>query len=199
MIANILTANKKFDTLDFINKIYNKDEINPNIPTLIIGYKNAKDYCGDNFNILKKQISDNVYWTFSKTEKRIEYDNDLEEFYRLVFKTIVKNIKYTFFNIFTFSLTKKKSLINFINSKKTKYVYIVDDFIYILHGNKVVGLSLYDIEYLGIEREKILSRLKDNKSNIFIENTKFLSYKIKKYIGDNNILIPYLYSLYCVE
>jgi hypothetical protein len=63
------------------------------------------------------------------------------------------------------------------------------------YNNIVYGISLNDIEYLGISKNKILKLLKTNTSNIMIENSDFLSKKMKSLIKEDKILIPYFYFL----
>ena len=81
-IGRIITKNKlESSTLFDITSSLKK--VNDDIPTLIIGWNNAKTIYGDNLDILDKKISKNLYWTFSKREKRNDYENDItfEEYY----------------------------------------------------------------------------------------------------------------------
>jgi hypothetical protein len=144
---------------------------------------------------LDKKISQNVSWTFDKTERRNEYERDLKQFNDSLIKIVRKNVKYEFFNIYIEPISRIKKLISFIKSSKIKYIYIFNDIIYMYYNNIVYGISLNDIEYLGISKNKILKLLKTNTSNIMIENSDFLSKKMKSLIKEDKILIPYFYFL----
>jgi hypothetical protein len=195
-IGRIITKNKNIDTLDFVDVTENIGSIDNFIPTLIIGKKKAEEIYGkDNIKVLDKKISQNVSWTFDKTERRNEYERDLKQFNDSLIKIVRKNVKYEFFNIYIEPISRIKKLISFIKSSKIKYIYIFNDIIYMYYNNIVYGISLNDIEYLGISKNKILKLLKTNTSNIMIENSDFLSKKMKSLIKEDKILIPYFYFL----
>lgn len=195
-IGRIITKNKNIDTLDFVDVTENIGSIDNFIPTLIIGKKKAEEIYGkDNIKVLDKKISQNVTWTFDKTERRNEYERDLKQFNDSLIKIVRKNVKYEFFNIYIEPISRIKKLISFIKSSKIKYIYIFNDIIYMYYNNIVYGISLNDIEYLGISKNKILKLLKTNTSNIMIENSDFLSKKMKSLIKEDKILIPYFYFL----
>jgi hypothetical protein len=63
------------------------------------------------------------------------------------------------------------------------------------YNNIVYGISLSDIQYLGINKNRILRLLNSNSSNIIVENHDFLSKKMRQIIKEDKILIPYLYFL----
>lgn len=196
-IGRIITKNKNIDTLDFVDVTENFGSVDNFVPTLIIGKQNAENIFGkEKIRVLDKNIESNIYWTFDKTEKRNEFERDLNEFNNMLVKTINKNIKYEFFNVFTEPIYRIKKLIKFIKSNNEKYIYIYNEHIYMYYQNKVYGLSLSDVKYLGINPKKVLNMFKTNKNNHITYNTDFLSNKMKKIIKDNKILIPYFYFLY---
>jgi hypothetical protein len=192
-IANIITKSK-LDVSDYINVVNDIDGVDLQIPTLIVGWSKVKEFYPD-ADILVKQINETVCWTYSNREKRQEYEPDLAKFIKNVFENLESRIKYTFFNVLTSKLSKVKGLINYINSPITKFIYISDKSIYIYDNKQVIGVSLSDLEYYGIHREKILDFIKRNPKNRLILNDNFLSWKLKRIIGDNGKIIPYLYSL----
>lgn len=195
-IGRIISKNQNIETLDFVDVTDNHGSIDNFIPTLIIGKKKAEEIYGkEKVKVLDKRITHNVSWTFDKIERRNEYERDLKEFNDSLIKTVRKNIKYDFFNIYIEPLSRIKKLISFIKSPKVKYIYIFNNHIYMYYQNIVYGISLNDIEYLGINKKRILRLLKTNNSNIIIENNDFLSPKMKQIIKDDKILVPYLYFL----
>ncbi len=195
-IGRIISKNQNIETLDFVDVTDNHGSIDNFVPTLIIGKKKAEEIYGkEKVKVLDKRITHNVSWTFDKIERRNEYERDLKEFNDSLIKTVRKNIKYDFFNIYIEPLSRIKKLISFIKSPKVKYIYIFNNHIYMYYQNIVYGISLNDIEYLGINKKRILRLLKTNNSNIIIENNDFLSPKMKQIIKDDKILVPYLYFL----
>lgn len=195
-IGRIISNKENIDTLDFVDVTKNIGSIDNFIPTLIIGKKKAEEIYGkENIKVLDKKITDNVSWTFDKVERRNEYERDLKAFNDSLIKTIKKNIKYEFFNIYIEPISRIKKLIAFIKSPKIKYIYIFNDHIYMYYKNIVYGISLSDIQYLGINKNRILRLLNSNSSNIIVENNDFLTKKMRQIIKEDKILIPYLYFL----
>ena len=195
-IGRIISNKENIDTLDFVDVTKNIGSIDNFIPTLIIGKKKAEEIYGkENIKVLDKKITNNVTWTFDKVERRNEYERDLKMFNDSLIKTIKKNIKYEFFNIYIEPISRIKKLISFIKSPKIKYIYIFNDHIYMYYNNIVYGISLSDIQYLGINKNRILRLLNSNSSNIIVENHDFLSKKMRQIIKEDKILIPYLYFL----
>ena len=195
-IGRIISNKENIDTLDFVDVTENVGSIDNFIPTLIIGKKKAEEIYGkENIKVLDKKITNNVSWTFDKVERRNEYERDLKAFNDSLIKTIKKNIKYEFFNIYIEPISRIKKLISFIKSPKIKYIYIFNDHIYMYYNNIVYGISLSDIQYLGINKNRILRLLNSNNSNIIVENHDFLSKKMSPIIKEDKILIPYLYFL----
>ena len=96
-IANIITKNK-LEVSSFFNVSKSLEDIDVSIPTLIIGWKDVKDFFPEQ-NILENKICDNIFWTFSKREKRHKYEEDLEKFSLHVNEYINKVINYHFFNL----------------------------------------------------------------------------------------------------
>ena len=74
-LGRVITNGRKINTIDFVDKTSKYDSIDTSIPTLIIGKALAeKIYGKDKIHILTKKIEDNVFWTYSKTEKRQKYE-----------------------------------------------------------------------------------------------------------------------------
>lgn len=192
-IGRIITKNKlESSTLFDITSSLKK--VNDDIPTLIIGWNNAKTIYGDNLDILDKKISKNLYWTFSKREKRNDYENDITLFYKKVIDSIYEKVKYTYLDFLLYNNNKLLSFINFMkNDTIKKIIYIKDNFIYISYGTDVYGILLDNILYLGYDKKDFLEQIKSN--NIVITDDNFLDNNVKKNIN-NNIIIPYLFSLF---
>ena len=192
-IANIITKTK-IDVGEYINVSKDIAKVDLTIPTLIIGWAIVKEIY-PNADILNKQISETVYWTYSNREKRQEYEPDLAKFIKSAFGRLETSIKYTFFNVLTNPLSRNKCLLKYIDSPITKIVYITDKHIFIYDSKQVTGVSLSDLEFYGFERERIIDILKRNSYNRLVFSDSFLNFKIKRSIGDNGKIVPFLYSI----
>lgn len=197
-LANIVTRGKKEDFSDIYNVVSSCDKINTDLPTLYIGLNSAKK-CIDNFSILQKHYKEqNCWWTFSKTERRNDYLNDIQKFQEDVILNALETVKYEYVDFIRY---RRKRIINFI-----KYMYSNSDkicfltrgsnfvFIYDVKLKTVFGLSLTLCEYVGLDKHKIINKIKSNNFNRFINNTVFLNSDVKRIIGNNT---HYILPLYC--
>jgi hypothetical protein len=69
-LGYIISDRKINNIKDFVGFTDDISLVDSTKPVLIVGIKKAKEYCGKNFNILKKKIGHNISWTFKKTERR---------------------------------------------------------------------------------------------------------------------------------
>ena len=192
-IANIITKSK-IDVGEYINITNTLDEVDLQIPTLIIGWENVKRFFPQ-ADILNKRITETVSWTYSNREKRQEYEPDLNKFIRDLFINLGSTVKYTFFNILTSKLKRIKDFIKYIQSDLPKVIYLTNKNVYIYNGEQITGFSISDLEYYGIKKEKVINSLKRNVNNKLFFNDNFLTWKLKRIIGDNDRITPLLYSL----
>lgn len=195
-IANVITENS-IKIEEFIKIYHNLDNVNLSYPTLIIGWDFAKSLFPDkHLSILDDKISENLYWTFSKHEKRIIYEESLNKFYNIILDNINNSIKYYYCDALTMRYKTAKKLILFFNSSTEKDIYISKtQFIYAFCKDFVIGFSIYDLEYIGVKKNKVLHILYENKLNNIFYDTSFLSNKFKELSYANRILIPYIHSL----
>lgn len=196
-LGRIITKSKNLRTLDFICK---KDEYteNCNLPTLIIGKENAKKVFGDSLSFIDRSPNEMLSWTFMKTEHRQNFETDLENFNKRIISRIKADFNYTSFDLICASRFAVKKLIEYFNSSIPKYIYISDKQIYSYanYGKRnVIGLSLDEIKYLGVNPEKIIERLKKSPNCFVIEDDSFLGYETRKYFSNLSIYLPYLYFL----
>lgn len=192
-LAQIVTKGK-FENLPFFINVTDKCE-DFSIPTLVIGKKRAVEIFGkDKIHVLDKHIDGCVYWTFAKNERRVDFENDVEKFKELVFCKLKNGVSYYFLNIFTEKMSFIKKFIKFIYGKDLKVVYVTDKHVYIYGGKSVIGLSLADFDYCGIDSDKVLSKIASNHSNVIIkeEDIKGGEFFMP---GISNIFIPYIHYL----
>ena len=193
-LANILTKSK-FNDFNFYNVVDNINDLIEDIPTLIIGWKFANELY-DNLNILEHKISDNVYWTFGKREKREQMEKDILKFKTLALNNLINGINYSFFNILTEDIESKKEFYKELTNCSDKTIYTYDNMMYIYYdkGNFVYGLSLRDIEYENGNIKKLFSKMYKCDNIKFIDNKNEDVQKIKYFLKNNLYIVPYICS-----
>ena len=189
-IGNIVVSNLNYKVDKCFNKVKTLDDIDNNLPTLIVGLDNAKSFISD-FKILKREYLDNnLWWTLSKTEKRIDYDKNISDFYNFCIKRVLDNIRFTNINIFELNFEKIKKILNYVNNSKYKRYYIDNNkyvFLYDTEKNKYIyGFSLNTASFFGISKKKIIRIIEKNEKNIRISNFYSIPNTIKRII-DNDI------------
>ena len=84
------TIKEKVNFVEVVDNIEKIDD--PTKPFIIIGMNEAKKLV-DDFNALEKQLDEDVFWTFSKTERRVDYERDLENFYDYILEGYYQRLK----------------------------------------------------------------------------------------------------------
>ena len=164
-------------------------------PVLFIGVENARKNIKD-FSILKKKYDNSVFWTYKKTEKRVDFEDDINYFYSYIINNISSNINYYYINIYNLKYNKIKKLYNILFSSSKKYIYISNNMIYLLYKNNIIlGISLNLLEYIKIKKEKILDKLYSNKNNVICTDISQCIRPIKNEIGNNRYVVPYFMSI----
>jgi hypothetical protein len=108
-IGRIITTTKIEGISEFIDVTKDSSFITNNeakIPTLIIGYKNAENICGG-LRMTEKKIGTNLWWTFSKRERRIDYEPDLQNFLSNVSAFLTKSCQYEYLDPITWDKEKE--------------------------------------------------------------------------------------------
>ena len=154
---------------DIIQVVKNESECTLDVPKLIIGLSKAKEYAqskGFEFDILDHMFPDGNMWTFKKTEKREIYEENIIEFKNYIIKSISKNINYIFID------------------KEMMY--------YCLENNNVIGISLGLMKYMGIDREKVISKIKSGKNNSIVFSSNKKLWQLKDWFNGMEYIIPSL-------
>lgn len=176
-------SNFNFLTMDEYLKSNNND-----LPTLIIGWELAKTNF-DKASILKKKISDGLYWTFSTTEKRGVFEDDLKKFIKRSYDDLVKGIKYFNIDPINYKINSTEELLEKMKSLAGGFAYLYSDkVVYVYHNFNLFSIDLDQLDFIGFEREKVLSRLKED--TIFVKNEEKNFKNELKYL--NIKYIPYL-------
>ena len=194
-LGSIVSKRKIKDTVGFVEVVNDITEVSGQTnPILVIGLNEAKKIA-PSFSILNKKIDKEVFWTYGKTEKRDEHEKDIKKFYEYVLNKVVNEVPYYYVNLLTLKYNKAKNLINIINNNILKYIYINNNIIYIYYNNYILGISLTIAEYMGIKREKILSRIRLNPQNIVSYTDSFLDANMRKVINNKKYVIPYFMAI----
>ena len=194
LIANIVSATNVNVSCDF-NVVNSLDQTVQGIPTLIIGWDYVKTKY-PNYNIINRKLDENLYWTFKKTEKRELHDEDIYHFVENAYKRLIKDITYTFIDPILLSRKSIKKILKEVSKNNKVISYKHDDMIYIYFNTFIFGIDLELTEFIGLNTEKLLNKIK-NKSKIFLDkNTIFIEYNKRIENLDNQVkYIPYLYSI----
>ena len=199
-ISNVVITDGSKITYDkSVRRCNDLQQADRNLPTLIVGYDNAKKWI-DNYSVMRKWYPEqNLYWTFGKKERKFEYDDDIEDFYRISIERLYKDVKYYYVNIVKLRIYKIKALIEYMNNNDEKVIYNDRNrflYIYSKEQQKVIGLSLDICEYIGISKEKILRKIKSNNRNIVFTGISFLNRKLRELCFVNKHYIPIFYRFF---
>jgi len=192
-LGYIVSDRKIIGLKDFVKQVDKISDADTSKPTLIVGLDLAKSI-SDSFSILNKKLGDNLFWTFKKTERRTEYDRDINIFYNNIIYNNINNIKYYYINIIKLNYTSIKKLYNIVFSNDSKYIFIDNGMIYILHDDVVFGISINILQYMKINTKKIIDRLYSNPNNIICDDSTICMKSIRGEIGSNKYAVPYLMS-----
>jgi hypothetical protein len=194
-IGRIITSAKMDDVPELIDVTQDTGSLSGDgikIPTLIIGYRNARKICGD-FNVTEWKIRDNLYWTFSKRERRSDYVADLERFYGVVSEFLSSCCGYEYVDMISGSAEKKHHIAEmFSDTAHKKIVYDTDTmcYIYYPHDGKVYGVAKSVIGFLGYDENIIRNRV-DGKHSFIADDEIYRT----SWPTVQKFMVPLLYYL----
>lgn len=163
-------------------------------PSLLVGLELARSNI-KNFSILNKNPEKNKFWTFAKTEKRTDYERDLNKFYKYVLTSLIDNVKYYYVDLTRINKTKIKALLNILSNDSVKYLYFYKEMLYLYHEGYILGVSLQMLRYMGFNVDKRIKKILKNKANKTFFNDKSINLSIKQYAKNKRYLIPFFLSL----
>lgn len=185
-IKNLLPCIKIVGSIKSVDK--------KNLPILIIGLEEARKNASS-FSILNKQFDENKFWTFSKYEKRNDFEKDVERFQEYVLQYALQQIKYHYVNVLTIKWNKMKALLSLIKENGDKTFYLNQKMVYMFNQNYVIGVSFDILDYIGVNRKKIIKLITSNQTNKVFFNNFQIDYKIKNIISNKQYAIPFFLSL----
>ena len=172
------------------------ESIDNDLPTLIIGWDNAKEFISKDISILHKKINQKLFWTFSKKERKVDFEVDVEKFKELCFNNFGDNIPYVYLDLLHGKKRINRKIIKKILSLNESVIYISNkNMAYIYGENIIFGIDMNVIGYISDKHKKMLNKIKKLNNNVLVTDeifnrSKGLLYKIKY----KNKLIPYIYK-----
>ena len=171
-----------------------------NVPKLVVGLSLAKKYAernGFEFDILEHMFPDGNMWTFKNTEKREIYEENIEEFKDYIIDSVSKKVDYTYINVYKLKYSSFKRLYGILMKnrlgREVNYIFIDRDMIYYpLDGGKVIGLSMRFMGFMGIDREKIISKIRNGERNRLVFGSNRKLWHLKDWFKDIEYVIPQL-------
>lgn len=202
IMANIVSSSPRVKIDINVKRYKSMDGIeDKSLPTFIIGLTEAKKNI-INFDILRKEYKEqNIWWTFSKTERGADYYEDIEKFSKYVIDDIVSRVKYKYVDLLDRKYTDVKRIIRYLeNVDEEKTCYIDRDnfiFLYSRVHKKIWGFSLTTMYFYGIKSDVVNRLLKRSKSIEIIKDFGKIPYGVKKLIGNkiHDKIILYEYFL----
>ena len=196
-LANILDESPSSVYEGIFNKVTCVEDLDKSLDTLVIGTETAKKYV-KNFSMFNRKGKNGDFsWTFAKKERRKEHIEDIYNFKKDVILNKLSDIRYEYVSFICYSLTKIKNFITYMNSNDKKLCFFTVGanfvFIYSKKYRCVFGLSLSLCEYCGIDKSKIINKIKSNPNNKIINGLSFIDDETRRIIGDN---IHYMLPLF---
>ena len=192
-VGNIISSSELKE--ENFNLYESLSEIDNDLPTLIIGWEETKKLFGEKVSILHKEINENLFWTFSVKERKVDFETDIETFKKGCYKRVGDNLYYVYLDVLHGKYHINKKIIEKIYTLNNPISYIShNNMLYIFDENLVFGVDLNICELIGVKRDKIIDRITNLPNSILIGNEIFNKCKelITKTDKKERIL-PYVY------
>lgn len=168
-IGNVVDYGVNKIELPHLNVFKSIEDIDNQLPTLLVGYSEVK-LVYENLNFFDKKINDDLYWTFNRVEDRYNYIKDLSSFIDHCESKLTQSFKYLFINPFELNLTQIKRFINHI--KTNDGVFLSDGpMIFVTIKDLTYGFHTQFSEILGIQEGKLYQFLTKNNYIKIAEDT----------------------------
>ena len=154
---------------DYTHMLYEDDYSESSLPTLIIGWEKVKTIFGDSVSIRKNEVSEGVFWCFSREERRSDYEACLDEFNKYCVTKYCERFSYFHMDLFCDSKKKVHKILREIYKNEGYFTISPTQMLYVYFNNIIIGVNLNQLYYVGIDNSKVMSKLKGI-------NFKFLYY-----------------------
>lgn len=199
-IGNIVSTTKVSVSDDF-NVVQSLAEIIQGLPTMIIGWDYVKKHYPD-YNMIERKLGEGLYWTFKKNENRELHDEDIYRFSIKAYMNLVKDVRYYFLDFISLRLGRIKKFLMLVKntpdiiSFRYNYPKKNIDMVYMLINHSIYGVDLNLLEYMGVNKVKLLDKMRKNTHIFLEENAIFIEYEKGLELLDYQVkYIPFLYLI----
>jgi len=193
-VGNIVTHSNI--NVDKYFKVLNSlDDVIEDLPTLIVGWDIVKTI-NPNADFIDKKLSEHIFWTFKKSERRDIFEDDFYNFTEYCYGLLIKDIEYKFIDLIQLNETELKNTFRFIKKHENVVGYLYNKMLYIFVEKTIYGLDLTLLKYMDYNTDDVLCKIKSYCS-VFLDNKEILiEYKDVIDMLNNEVkYIPFLYSI----
>lgn len=194
-VANILT-DEPFTDDGLYNVVHNASELIPGIPTLIVGWERTKAEHPE-ASIIEWKVTDDIYWTYGKYERRDKYEANVKKFQEMAFKRFIDSVGYVFYDIITSDESRFDDFIDTLKADVTKTIYVTGNMMYVFIDSmfKVLGISLRDCDYVNeTYKKRIFSAIYGNETVNLLKNDSTVTKEIRQKVRGRAYILPYICS-----
>jgi hypothetical protein len=186
---SIIKPHDKFNVVDSLDKIIES------LPTLIIGWELVKQINPD-ADFCDRRLSDTIKWTFTLTEKRNLYEEDLYYFIEECHNNLISKVTYKYIDFILMNDDDLADTFKNIKNSEKNIAFKNDNMIYIYSSNYLFGIDLNIISFVGRNSDKLINYLKTFINVFLVDSNILIEYKGYMDMLNNQVkYIPYLYSI----
>lgn len=193
-VGNIVT-HSNINVDKYFKVVNSLDDIIDGLPTLIVGWDIVKTI-NPNADFIDKKLSENIFWTFKKSERRDIFEDDFYNFTEYCYGLLIKDIEYNFIDLIQLNETELKNIFRFIKKCENVVGYLYNKMLYIFVEKTIYGIDLTLLKYMDYNTDDVLCKIKSYCS-VFLDNKEILiEYKDVIDMLNNEVkYIPFLYSI----
>ena len=182
--------------LSLINFTNDFNNINDNIPTVIIGWGKVKSLYPDASILEHEIIKDKVFWIFSKEEKISNYFTDLNNFIIKIPELFVNNYKVKIIDPVFENIFNIKELFELLKSYKDYKVIDTNNTLFLLYKKQQFILDLNVFDFFNFDIKEIRTILYKNSKNYIYDKNKKIINELFDIFGSFSIFEKYSAILY---
>lgn len=172
----------------FLTKLrYGEGIPDESLPVLYVGWEKVKNENLPYKSIIDKQLSDNTFWTFSRSEDRSQFEIDLKKFSEYCINNASSKVIYHYMNPFDMRYTQFKYLVSIVNDGEEPVYVSSDGMVYIPHNGMSLGISFIILDYCGINKVKAYHWLKSRRRIITDKDVS----EERRLLQDKKYAIPF--------
>lgn len=173
------------------------EEVNPELPTLIVGWENVKRfYDVDRIDPLERYFDEDIFWTFAEEEERKYHELDKVHFLEHCYGKLIEGVEYVAVDPIQRRFGSLKRIYHKISSSSFVTTYKYFNTVYILADNVIFGFDIDLFDRLGL-KYSLSKRVKEVTNELLDEGTLGLRSEYERhlrYLGGEIKFIPYLYQ-----